>query len=428
MVLKGKKANPDILTAHLANGGNFDGGEMEWAEQSLSALREMKNGGASIPIADLRHIYMMSRIIQGGIVASHLALPTTIDVSKRVRNMSLPADLDGLADLGMEQTEAFITGAENGKPRDGNDFPPDVKRYIAGIAGLLSGSFEKSYLAFEKNHPALLTLAHNADEIQRLSWALIRSLIDKVISDEEVALYRKKPLREGTNELVNLVNERIGITLPVRVMQRDNWAEALEAPRQDPRVAVFNDMVFFVENAEVAMLYCLGPLLVRLKLGAAPEEALKQHIRYGAQDIAAGTYRLTHAARFQSRIGARPNSYRSFAEFLRNVNDQASGASLADDGRIDWNEPNINQRRGWCPAQNSYENAAGEDMGGFAIEGRDAVQAWKEHGRKTFGIEPAFSKPTPAELLGCAIIFAVMHEGSPLRPEFLQDMVHSTRR
>ena len=413
------RRNPDDLTAHFAGGGRIDAGQATWLAQNLAELRASEPGssggdhGASL--ARLRRVYMGARIIQGGVVASRLALPALVEAGRRLRDASLPDDLRS-SEAARAQTERFLTGMEDGRPRQGNDYPDVVKKYISALATTLEGPYGRAYRNLERERPDLLALGCDADELQRLAWAHMRWLIDEVVPADEVAHYRKKPLREGTDDLLRVLTERIGLRLPARVMQRDDWRTALESARQDPHVALFDAMKFFVENAEIGVLYCLGSLLTRIALCRSAEDALRGHLRHGPREIAAGTQRVTHAARFQSRVGARPNDYRSFREFLRNVRRRTAGASLRNDGTIAWPEWDARRERGWCPAQNAYEAGGGGTVD-LAREGRAAVDAWRAYGRTRFGIEPLLSTPAPSELFGCLVVFATMHEHSPLRPE-----------
>ena len=178
---------------------------------------------------------------------------------------------------------------------------------------------------------------------------------------------------------------------------------------------MFNELRFFVEIAEVALLYLLGSLLARMKLSKSRVSIFADHIRFAVQEIAIGTHTVTHNARFQSRIGARPNDYRSFNEFLRNVREQTSSASLQADGRIAWSDARA--EHGWCPAQNLYEPESAGGLTDLAERGNDAVRVWKDYARRMHGIEPLFVKPSPAELFGAVVLFASIHTNSPLLPE-----------
>jgi hypothetical protein len=408
----------------------LDGNESAWVGLHLAKLRALEpvsfQAGGNLALAELKHIYMRARVIQGSIVASRLALPAAIGAGQIVRTASLPKDLGQFVKLSTGETERYLTGADNGKPRQGNDYPATVKVYISALAGLLDGPYNRAYIALRGERPDLLAIGWDADELQRLAWGHIRRMIDDVIPAEEVARYRQKSLREGTDRLLAVVRERTGVNLPARIMQRDDWLAALKSPRQEANLALFNAMRFFVENAEIAILYCIGSLLVRIRLGKSPKAALENHIRYGAQEIAAGTHILTHKARFQSRLGARPNYRRSFEEFLRNVREQMMRASLQPDGNIAWSDLEGSRERGWCPAQNKYEPQGSDNLEDLAKQGHAAIEAWKEYGQTKFGVQPIFARPTPAELFGSVALFATVHENSPLRPD--HDLVQDLAR
>ena len=377
------KRHPDALTAHLANGGTLNGSESAWAEQTLAYLRASAPGNArpegDLSLADLKRIYTSARVVHGSIVSSRLALPATIYASEMTRALSLPDDLDHFADLGMSETERFLTGINDGKPRAGNDYPGIFKKYISALAGLLGGAYGRAYADLEEGRPDLLALACDMDEIQRLAWGQMRWIINIKMPTEEVACYRRMPLREATDALLEIIRERTGVSVPARVMQRDDWLTALERPRQGTYPAALNTMKVFVENVEIGLLYCTGSLLVRLALGRSPEDALRDHLSYGAQEIAAGTHGSTHTARFQSRIGARPNYYRSFEEFLRNVRKQTMRASIKPDGNLAWSDPEAT--RGWCPAQNKYQLRDGSALTGLA----ERVMRLSKLGKSTGG-------------------------------------------
>jgi hypothetical protein len=415
------KRHPDVLTAHLASGGALDGSESAWVRDRLAHLRAAGPAGggpAEGPaLAELKRIYTSARVIQGAIVAARLALPALIDVGEAVRGMALPEAVDRLATQATSDTELFLTGSNGGRPRKENDYPAVVKKYIAAIAGILSGPFGKAYEKLRHERPDLFALAWDADELQRLCWGHMRLIIDQRVPGDEVAAFRSGPLREATADLLALVRVRTGVQVPARIMQRDDWQAAVDRPRQEPRVALFNARKFFVENAEVGISYCLGTLLVRMGLGESPNEALAGHIRYGSQDIAAGTHMLTHSARFQSRIGARPNDYRSYSQFLNNAGRQLAGASLAADRSIAWPDHGASKERGWCPARNNFAQRGSADLSDLAARGNAAVSAWRQYGLQRFGTEPVFTSFTAAQLFGATVLFVTMHDESPLRPD-----------
>lgn len=422
------RRNPDSLTAHLAGGGSLDGDESAWVQHNLAQLRAAEPGDSKsqsrFSIADLKNIYMGARIIQGSVVASRIALPALTEAGQIVRGASLPEDFRPFTDLGSTETERYLTGSENGRPRQGNDYPQIVKTYISSLAGLLIGPYHRAYTNLKDTQPDLLALGRDADELNRLSWAHIRWRINEVLPTDEIASYRMKPLREGTDELLAVARERTGLSLPSRIMQRDGWRAALERPRQAPETAFFNSLTFFVENAEIGILYCLGSLLTRLKLGRLPQDALQDHVCYGPKEIAAGTLTVTHRARFQSRRGARPNDYRSFDQFLKHVSEQTARASLQPDGSIAWDNSDTPNERGWCPAQNRYEPRGRRELKDLAEQGSAAVEAWREYGRTRYGVTPILSTPAPSELFGAFVVFATIHEHSPLRADsnFLQKL------
>lgn len=416
------RQSPDSLTAHLASGGSLDTERVARFEHNLAELRDLEPGSAMLSLAELKHTYTRARVIHGGIVASRLALPTTIEAGQIIQDTPVLQEASPNVERALMQTETFLSGAENGVPRQSNDYPQAVKHGIAALAGLLEAPYGRAYKDLEDKHPDLLALGQDADELQRLCWGHMRWTIDKVVPAEEVALYRRKPLGQGTEELMAVVKERTGVSLPVRIMQRDDWPDALANPRQKPQVALFNTMKFFVENAEVALSYCIGSLLTRIILARSPDAVLEGHIRYGTHEIATGTRTFTHGARFQSRIGARPNDYRSFEEFLGNVGKQAAGTTLQPDGSIAWST--ALPERGYCPAQNKFEPRNPSGLADFAERGRAAVDAWKNYGLAKFGVEPFFDRSTPGELLGAVVVFATAHENSLLRPgsELLQEL------
>jgi hypothetical protein len=273
------KRHPNNLTAHFACGGSLNGTEADWVENELAELRELEPGSfkpeCGSALVQLKNIYMGARLIQGSIVAARLALPAAVAAGQAARDAFLPDDFRDFAERGSAETERFLSGSENGAPRPGNDYPETIKKYISTFAGLFELPYGRAYENLKEGRSDLLALGQDADELQRLSWAHIRWIIDEVMSAEEVAGYRKKPLREGTDELLAVIRERTGVSLPARIMQRDDWLAALESPRQETHLALFNDMRFFVENAEVALLYCVGSLLARIRLGKASEDALQ---------------------------------------------------------------------------------------------------------------------------------------------------------
>ena len=416
------KWHPDAMTTHLAGGGSLEGTEAAWVEQNLMTLRTLgpnnHRSRREPSFKELKKIYTRARLVQGAIVASRQALPMAIEASRLVCSGSFHSQLDYFADRGAKETERFLTGSLNGYPRAGNDYPQIVKKYISALAGLLEGPSERTYKQLLNTRPDLVALAQDADELQRLSWGHLRLMIDQVVPAEEIARSRQKSLSEGTEELLATVRERIG-PVPARVMQRDNWRDALETPRQEPHMTLFNAMKFFVEISEVALLYGLGSVLARINLGQSRDDVLRDHIRHGAQEIAAGTRTVTHRARFQSRIGARPNDYRSFGEFLRNVGIQTGRASIETMGTIIWSD--AASERGWCPAQNLYEprdvGSAARDLADLSAQAQTAVKAWREHGNNRFAAEPIFCEPTPAELFANVVVFATLDEDGPLRPD-----------
>jgi hypothetical protein len=421
---------PDALTAHFAAGGGLDGQESEWVAQHLTQLRAsaVSDGAPAVDLSlnDLKHVYMSARVIHGSVLASQLALPAVIEAGETVRTARLPEDLASFARHGAAQTELFLSGARQGRAYAGNDYPVVVKDAIAAIAGILNGPYERACEQCRATRPELWELALAADELQRLCWGHMRWRINEVVPAEELATYRSKPLQQGTDELLALIKERTGVALPPRILQRDgqdyidprdDWLAALQHARQDPRLAVLCGIRFSVENAEIATLYCLGSLLMRVHQGEATATVLDQQIRFGVQDIAWGSRLVTHNARFQSRIGARPNYRRSFAEFLRNVRKQIATSPVQPDGQIDWFDTHAPQIRGWCPAQNLYDVQPADDAGGFAQQGREAVAAWTAYAQRHFGVSPVYSEPSAVQLLASVVLFTILHEGSPMRPE-----------
>lgn len=423
------RRGPDALTAYFANGGQLDEEESSWVDRHLSTLRasgSLASPGDGISLKDLKSIYLGARVIQGSVIASQLALPAVIEAGEIVRHAALPADLDSYAQLGAAQTELYLSGAHQGTARAENDYPAEVKRYIAAIAGILNGPYDRAYQRLQQKRPELWALALDADELQRLCWGLMRWRINEVIPADQLAVFRAKPLQDGTDELLALIKERTGVSLPPRVVQRDSqdyidpredWQAALRKARQDPQLAVLSGMRFSVENAEIATLYGLGSLLMRISHGSIADEALRQQIRFGAQDIAWGTHLVTHNARFQSRLGARPTYYRSFSEFLRNVSKQTGASAMQHDGRIDYFDTHSPQVRGWCPAQNQYDGKQPDGLAGYAKDGQNAIASWKEYAQSRFGVAPEYSEATVGELLASVVLFVTLHEGSPLRPD-----------
>lgn len=413
------RRNPHALTASLASGEKLGDAEAKWVQNTLLQLRELAPGtpvlDGGLSLLDLKQIYTTARIIQGGIVAGRLALPATIGLGEQIRSTPMESVLADLQESEIFETEAFLNGMAKGHPRHGNDFPSIVKKYIAALATLLGRPYSQAFVALKRDFPELVTLGQDADELQRLSWSHMRWEIECFITDEELVSYRHD-LRNGTEKLLALLKERSGVSFPPRVLQRDDWLDALKRPRQDPKVALFNSMRFFVTNAEVALGYSIGTLLVRLKLGSSPSRALEDHLKFGAQDIAAGARTFTHKARFQSRVGARPNDYRSFEQFLVNVGERAQGACLDDGGQIIWNAADALRERGYCPAQNAYESSDPDARADLAEEGRKEFERWKHYGRTVHGVEPVEGRPAPSELLGNAVVFMTMQEESPLRP------------
>lgn len=423
------RRGPDELTAYFAGGGQLDGEEPAWVSRQLAALRPTRGShagpGDGPPLKDLKSIYLSARVIQGSVIASQLALPAVIEAGETLRAATLPDDLDAFARAGAAQTELFLSGAREGKAREANDYPATVKTYIAAIAGILDRPYEKAFERLAEDRSDLWRLALDADELQRLCWGHMRWRINEVIPAGELAAFRAKPLQDGTDELLALIRERTGVTLPPRVVQRDSqdyidpredWVAALNQARQDPRLALLCGIRFSVENAEIATLYGLGSLLMRVRQSGPTDEVLRQQIRFGVPDIAWGTHLVTHNARFQSRLGARPNYYRSFDEFLRNVRKQIGASAIAPDGRIDWFDTHSHQIRGWCPAQNHYEAKHSDHLSSYARQGRAAIAAWTEYSQHRFGVAPEYTEPSAGELLASVVLFAILHEGSPLRP------------
>lgn len=421
---------PDALTAHLANGGELVDQETAWVSHHLTELRASASSGTpagdGYSLMDLKRIYLGARVVQGGVIASRLALPAVIDAGQTLRGLRLPDRLDTYAQLGATQTEVFLSGAHQGQARSTNDYPAVVKTYIAAIAGLLNGPYEKAFEQLEAQRPELWNLALDADELQRMCWGHLRWRINEVVPGDEMASYRSRPLQEGTDELLAVIKERTGVALPARVVQRDSqdyidpradWQAALSDARQDPRLALLCGIRFSVENAEIATLYGLGSLLMRIRASGPTGVALRQQVRFGVQDIGWGTHLVTHNARFQSRLGARPNYYRSFAEFLRNVRKQIDTSPVRDDGQIDWFDLHAPQKRGWCPAQNQYQENADGRLTDQSKRGHDACTSWTEYARNRFGVTPEYSEPTAGQLLASLVQFALLHDGSPLRPE-----------
>lgn len=421
---------PDALTAYLANGGELVDEETAWVSHHLAELRASGSSGTPAgdghSLMDLKRIYLGARVVQGGVIASQLALPAVIDAGQTLRGLRLPDGLDAYAQLGAAQTELFLSGAHQGKAHGGNDYPAVVKTYIAAAAGLLNGPYEKAFEQLEAQRRELWNLALDADELQRMCWGHLRWQINEVIPADEMAAYRSRPLQEGTDELLAVIKQRTGVALPARVVQRDSqdyidpradWQAALSNARQDPRLALLCGIRFSVENAEIATLYGLGSLLMRVRVGGPGGPALRQQVRFGVQDIGWGTHLVTHNARFQSRLGARPNYYRSFAEFLRNVRKQIDTSPVQNDGQIDWFDLHASQKRGWCPAQNQYQENAGGRLAGQAQRGHDACTSWKHYAQKHFDVTPEYSEPTAGQLLASLVQFALLHDGSPLRPE-----------
>jgi hypothetical protein len=403
--------------------------ETAWVRHHLQALRPSENSnphtGIALSLPELRSVYLGARVIQGGIIASHLALPAVVEAGETVRAAQFPDGLDHYAAPAVAQTELFLSGAHDGRPRPGNDYPKVVKRYIAAIAGLLNEPYEKSFRRLQQVRPDLWNSALDADELQRLCWGHMRWKVDEVISAQEMAHYRSQPLQEGTDALLALIKERTGVSLPARVMQRDSqdyvdpradWLAALRDARQDPRLALLSGIRFSVENAEIATLYGLGSMLMRIHHADSTGGVLAQQICFGVQDIGGGTHMLTHNARFQSRLGARPNYYRSFAQFLRNTRKQIDMSPVQADGRIDWADTHAPLKRGWCPSQNHFSGEHPGPLSGPARDGRDALAAWQRYGLQHFGVTPEFSEPTAGELLAAVVLFTLLHEDSPLRP------------
>lgn len=424
------RRGPDALTTHLANDGDLGDEESTWVSQHLAGLRTSRGpdtpSGKDLSLMNLKSIYLGARVIQGGVIASQLALPAVIDAGETLRKVPLPDGLDSYARLGAAQTELFLSGANQGTARKDNDYPTDVKKYISAIAGLLNGPYERAYEKLEAKRPDLWKLALDADELQRLCWGHLRWKINEVIPVKQLAYYRSRPLQEGTDELLALIKERTGVALPPRVVQRDSqdyidpradWLAALNDARQDPRLALLSGMRFSVENAEIATLYGLGTLLMRTTKSGPTQEVLHQQIRFGVQDIAWGTHLVTHNARFQSRLGARPNYFRSFDEFLRNVRRQLDTSPVQENGQIDWFDTHSPQQKGWCPAQNRYHGKNPDDLAGHARQGRDALASWEAYAQNHFGASPDYCEPTAGELLASVVLFTILHEGSPLRPE-----------
>jgi len=282
------RRGPDELTAYFAGGGRLDGEEPAWIARQLAELRPTPGSearpGDGPPLKELRSIYLGARVIQGSVIASQLALPAVIEAGETLRAATLPDDLDSFARAGAAQTELFLSGAREGKPRGANDYPATVKKYIAAIAGILDRPYEKAFARLEQDRPELWRLALDADELQRLCWGHMRWRINEVIPAGQLAAFRAKPLQDGTDELLALIKERTGVALPPRVVQRDSqdyidpredWLAALNQARQDPRLALLCGTRFSVENAVIATLYGLGSLLMRVRQGGHTDEVLR---------------------------------------------------------------------------------------------------------------------------------------------------------
>lgn len=420
MTMERLRRHPDRWTAHLAAGGPVGEQDFIWVAESLRAARADRDRGAGaidrMGIDQLKAFYTSARVLQGGIVAGRIALPAVIDAGRRYRAGD-PDVLTRSSTAASDETTRYLNGMLEGRPLERNDYPEELSAMIGGTAQFLDGAFTPVFKKLRLRDPRVVELARDTDELQRLTWALIRRRIDEVVPASEVAEYREGPLRQTSDELLELVRARLGSSVPARVMQRDDWNDALVAPGQDPRLALFTAMRFYVENAEIALLYNFGSVLVRLRLGQPVDLAWRSHLRFGAHDIAAGTRRLTHTARFQSRLGARPNQFRSFAEFLRTVERAASIARVLPSGEVDWRDGTESRIRGWCPAQNSYGSAdAGAWPDSLVSAAIAETEDWRLFGRQRDGVEPLLNGSNAAELLGALIVAGTMHETGVLRP------------
>ncbi len=125
------RRGPDELTSHLANGGSVDGEELRWVAQHLAQLRLAKvldyRADTGLSLKELGRVYLGARIVQGSIIASHLALPAVIEAGEALRNAQLPEDLDAFAEVGAAQVEAFLSGAEGGQARRGTRSGSDAQ-------------------------------------------------------------------------------------------------------------------------------------------------------------------------------------------------------------------------------------------------------------------------------------------------------------
>ncbi|GEL98359.1 hypothetical protein [Cellulomonas terrae] len=406
------RRHPDALAALLAGGGTLGSDELGWTTRALHVVRDLpRSPHDADTMSALARAYTSARVLHGAVVAGTIALPGVVGAGRAVRSGTRPADLADPDSALWRLADRYLDGSLDGGTRTGHDYPVEVQRVVVGLAELLSDPFRRAGDALRASRPELVDLAQDADELQRLTWAHLRLSVDRVLPAAEVARYRAEPLRDATSTLLTAVRERTGVALPARIMQRDDWQSALDAPRQDESHALFVAPRFFVENAEIAVLYGLGTLLTRRWLGQPDDVATAGAARHGAADVAAGTRRLTHTARFQSRRGARPFGYRSFAEFLRTVRERASVATSAADGAIEWHDAADEHPRGWCPAQHRYVTEAGA-----AGPGRRDVEDWRRYGRQQHGVEPVLGGDNPADLLGAVVMFTLLDEACPLRP------------
>ncbi len=218
MVPKPIRRNPDTFTAYLANGGNLNGNESAWVQTNLQQLRAATPGSPAqhgLSLAALKHIYTGARVIQGSVVASRIALPTLVEAGEAVPAASLRTHLPSFTNLAATEMDRFLTGRENGKPREGHDYPEIVTQHIAALADVLVAGYRRASENLQAGRPDLLAIAWDADELNRLSWGHIRWRINDLVSAPEVATYRTRPLREGSEELLAAIKQRTGVTLPL---------------------------------------------------------------------------------------------------------------------------------------------------------------------------------------------------------------------
>lgn len=412
--------NGSLICSRLVQNKALDGGEENWIMENLNTMRKYTPCGTQsrTSLQNLLKIYTGARNIQGGIVASLFALPSILLAGEKIRSGSFKKRLNRFKEAGIDQTNRFLSGSRNHKLD--NDYPEEVKEYIAAIAGLFSMTYGNAYDVQKRQCPEIVSLCQQADELQRITWGELRRAIEIVLPECEIVKIRRElPLISASDKLISIIKERTNIRVPARVMQRDNWRDVLAAPQQSDRIATFNSIEFFVENAETAISYCLGSLLTRMLLENAPnEQILKNHVMFTPQEIAAGTKTVTHLARFQSKVGARPNDFRSFTKFLQCVEDEARGACLDKDGKIQWNrELNV---QGGCPMRNLYvrRNEEIELLGG-AKRALEEKTLWSVYANCNYATEPKFYEPISGELLGALVVFATIEEGSPFRPDTL---------